>query len=187
MRRIILTALVVAAAGLSFGVFSNGDMEGTPIVPAGPWDYYRTDLSVAAGARTGGSGTQVLQVLLRSGYTGGSVYQTGLAEILPDGTTWRVKGWVRFIGTPTTGVTFNWGFWGTGSPYGASSTNVVIPGTATTWAEYTVDHSWTTADFADGYCDVQGSFANGTGGTDTVQLDDVSLQSLAAVNDWSIY
>jgi hypothetical protein len=151
---------------------TNGDFESGVT----GWSSWNATSVATTGARTGGSGTQYVKTTVTT--AGGSIYQTETG-IAADGSTWRLVGWVRVAN----GVSANFGFFGTSSPYSSSNTNAIITGTGT-WTAYTIQHSWSSINFSDGYRDVQLSMP--TVGN-TADLDDITTQNLGAVQDWCFY
>lgn len=178
---LILAVSALVLAGTSFGAnFTNGSFE----TDLSSWLSYHVTTTQVAGTRTGGTGTKVANIVNTTPQ--GSFYQTGLdTQILTNGQPWRTRAWIRYTSAGT-GSAGNFGFWGTNSPYTASTTNAVVPGTATAWTQYSVTHSWTSAAYTDGYCDIQFSFTAGAA-TDTVQMDDVELANVAGVSDWALF
>lgn len=175
----MLAALFATASAVSFGAFNNGDFEAATL---SPWVSWQATSTRVAGTRPGGTGSFVAQ-MTGAGTVEPSLYQGDLNEITLN-TPWRTRAWIRWT-AGSTGVA-NFGFWGTNDPYGPSSTNAIIPPTATTWAQYSVSHSWATTNYADGYRDVQVT-VTGANGTTTLQLDDVELHNTTAVTDWACY
>jgi hypothetical protein len=162
---ILSSALLIPtiSSALTNGNFETGDFTG--------WNTYSGGFSVISGNRTGGSGTKIAYV-----YNGNpqpaTLTQTA-SEIFANGNTWRLTGWFR-VSSGSSGIDF--GFIGSQSPFGPSSDNIVIPSTATTWTVYTVNHSWNTEDYSDGYRDVQLKIS---GYPESINADDISLQNLS--------
>lgn len=169
---------VAALSSVSFG-FVNGDFEGGGT----GWAGYAATPTYMAGSRTNGAGSIIASVSNGSA-SGGSFYQTGIGEISANGQNWQTKAWLRW-NSGSGSISF--GFWGTASPFGDGSTNVVIPSSATSWQEYTVTKSWNSVDYADGYKDVQFSWLNPSSLGAVVQMDDVSLAPVSGINDWALY
>lgn len=179
MKQYLLTGILVIASTLSCAALINGDFEAATL---SPWINVQSTITREAGARTGGTGSFVVR-MVGSGTLEPTIYQGDLNEITLN-QPWRTRAWIRWTAGST--GTANFGFWGTSPPYGPSSSNALIPPTATTWAQYSVTHTWSSPDYADGYRDVQVTIT-GVNGTTTIEMDDVELSNTTAVTDWSCY